>query len=127
MNGRSVWVQRSTGLPLKLGALNRQAQGTVMEATPLPAGNSSHNHEGFRSRYHRLRERRLGIFVGKILFASKETQERPTLLGDVVTDRPAKHGIPGFESIEDRALRGPALDVEFHLCVHPRQRPEVRR
>ena len=59
--------------------------------------------------------------------AGEEPQERPALLRDVVADRPAQHRIAGLERVEDRALRGRALDVELHLAVDLRQRPQMIR
>ena len=47
--------------------------------------------------------------------------------GDVVADRPAQHRIAGLERVEDRALRDRTLDVELHLAVDARQRPQMRR
>ena len=48
-------------------------------------------------------------------------------LRDVVADRPAQHRIAGLERVEDRALRDRALDLELHLAVDARQRPQMRR
>ena len=48
-------------------------------------------------------------------------------LRDVVADRPAQHRIAGLERVEDRALRDRALDLELHLAVDVRQRPQMRR
>ena len=68
-----------------------------------------------------------GELVGQILLAGEEPHERPALLRDVVADRPAQHRIAGLERVEDRALRGRTLDVELHLAVDARQRPQMRR
>src|SRR5271168_3141979 len=64
--------------------------------------------------------------MGQVLLAGEETQERPPLLGDVVADGAAQHGITGFECVEDRALGGWALDLELDLRVDVCQRPQVR-
>src|SRR5260370_11873896 len=65
--------------------------------------------------------------MGQILPAGEESQERPALLRDVVTDRAAQHGIAGLERVEDRALRGRTLDVELHFTGDVRQPPQVWR
>src|SRR5256885_16179302 len=37
------------------------------------------------------------------------------------------HRIAGLERVEDRARRGDTLDVELHLSVDVRERPQMRR
>src|SRR5216110_2930010 len=39
----------------------------------------------------------------------------------------AQHRIGGLERIEDRPLRRSAVDVELHLAVDARERPQMRR
>ena len=51
----------------------------------------------------------------EIFLAGKEPQERSTLLGVVLADRSAQHGIAGFKGIKDRALRDRTLDLELQL------------
>src|SRR6266850_1361255 len=41
--------------------------------------------------------------------------------------RVAQHRIGGLERIEDRPLRRDAVDVELHLAVDARERPQMRR
>ena len=65
--------------------------------------------------------------VRQVLLAGEEPHERPALLRDVVADRAAQHRIAGLQRIEDRALRHRARDVELHLAVDPRQRPQMSR
>src|SRR5206468_11140747 len=65
--------------------------------------------------------------AGEILLAGEEPHEWPALLCDVVADRPAQHRIASLERVEDRALRGLALDVERHFAVHVRQRAQMLR
>src|ERR1700720_2141874 len=65
--------------------------------------------------------------MGQILFAGEEPQERSAPLRDVVADRAAQRRIAGLERVEDRALRGLTLDVELHLAVDLRQRPQMCR
>jgi hypothetical protein len=65
--------------------------------------------------------------VGQILPAGEKAHERSALLGDVIADRPAQHGIAGLERVEDRALRGLTPDLERHLTLDVRQRAQVER
>ena len=58
--------------------------------------------------------------------AGEEPEERPAATGGVVADRAAQHRVAGFEGVENRALSGRALDVEFHLSVDLRQRPQMK-
>ena len=57
--------------------------------------------------------------MGEIFLAGKEPQERPALLGVVLADRSAQHGIARFERVEHRALRDRTLDLEFQLGAEP--------
>ena len=59
--------------------------------------------------------------MGQILLAGKESYKRPALLGDVVADRPAEHGIPSLERVENRALCHRSLDLELNLALNVRQ------
>src|SRR5437879_474478 len=65
--------------------------------------------------------------AGKMLRAAEEPPERSALLRDLIADRPAQHRVAGLERVEDRALRGLTLDVELHLAVDARQRPQMCR
>ena len=58
---------------------------------------------------------RIRRLVGEILFAGEEAEESATLERRVLADRPAQHGVPGFERVEDGALRDGGRDVEFDL------------
>ena len=60
--------------------------------------------------------------MGEIFLAGKEPQERSALLGVVLADRSAQHGIARLERVEDRALRDRTLDLEFQLGANVRQR-----
>src|SRR5438067_1731175 len=72
-------------------------------------------------------ERGIRRLVRQVPLAGEEPQEGPPPLGDVVADRAAQHGIAGLERVQHRAPRDPARDVELHLALHLRQRPQVRR
>src|SRR5205807_2784024 len=79
------------------------------------------------SRRDRVGQRSVRWLVGQVPLAGKESQERPSLLGAMVPDGPAQHGIPGLERVEYRRPRDLAGDLELHLPFDVRQRPEVRR
>jgi hypothetical protein len=55
--------------------------------------------------------------MGKIFLAREEAQERAALLSDVITDRPAQHGIARFERVQHRAQRDRPFDLERHLAA----------
>src|SRR5881409_2987783 len=93
----------------------------------LAAGHGTHDQKRLCAHRDRVGQRRIRRFVGQILLAGEDPHERSALLRDVVADRPAQHRIPGLERVEDRALRGPTLDVELHLAVDVRERPQVGR
>src|SRR6266550_8441489 len=70
-------------------------------------------------------ERGVGRLVGEVFFAGEEAQERAALLGDVVADGAAQHGIARLERVQHRALRGRTLDLERHLAADMRQVSEM--
>src|SRR5258706_3392570 len=59
--------------------------------------------------------------------ASEESQKGPALCGDVIADRAAQRGIASLERIEKGPARDPPCDVQRHLGVDARQRPQVCR
>jgi len=65
--------------------------------------------------------------MGQILLAGEEPQERPTLLRDLVADRPAQHGIAGLERVEDRPQRDRAVELKFYFAANVRQRSKMLR
>ena len=65
-------------------------------------------------------ERGVGRLVGEVFFAGEEAQERAALLGDVVADGAAQHGIARLERVQHRALCDRALDFERHLTADVR-------
>lgn len=75
----------------------------------------------------RLGQGRIWRVMGQIPSAGEEPQEGPSLLGGLVANRSAQHRVARFDRVQDRALRGLALDVERELTGDPRQRPEMRR
>jgi len=65
--------------------------------------------------------------VGEIFLAGEEAQEGTALLCIVIADGSAEHGVAGFESVEDRAECGLALDFELHLAMDLRKGAEMLR
>src|SRR5438876_2956536 len=95
--------------------------------TALAAGNGPDDEKRFCPRRDRVGQRGVRRFVGQILLAGEEPQERTALLRDVVADRPAQHWIARLERVNDRALRGLTLNVELHLAADARQSPQMWR
>jgi hypothetical protein len=65
--------------------------------------------------------------MGQILLAGEEAQERPTLLRNLVADRPAQHRIAGLERVEDRPQRDRAVELKFYFAANVRQRSQMLR
>jgi hypothetical protein len=82
-----------------------------------PSRNGSDHNEGFFPGRHGIGKRGVGWFVGEVFFAGKEAQEGTALLGDMVADGAAQHGITGLERVQYRALRDWVLDFERHLSA----------
>src|SRR3990172_4712960 len=100
---------------------------SLRAAAFLAAGHGPQDHEGLGAGRDRIGQRGVRLFVGQIFPAGEEPDERPAPLRDVVADRPAQHRMAVLERVEHRALRGRTLDVELHLAVDVRQRPQVGR
>src|SRR5262245_13887035 len=94
-------------------------------ARSLAARHRTHDEEGLDSLHHRVRERGVRLVVREILAAGEEAHEGPASLRHVVADRPAQHRVARLERVEDRALRGIAVDLELHLAVDARERAQV--
>jgi hypothetical protein len=105
----------------------RSVMWSVPGCTLLAARYRPHNQKRLCPGRDRVGQRGVRQFVGHILLAGKEPHERPALLGDVVADRPAKHGITGLEGVENRALRDRSLDFELHFAVDAGQRSQMER
>src|SRR5262245_15550915 len=91
------------------------------------AGNGPDDEVGLLPRRHGVRQRGVRRLVGQVLLAGEEPQQRPPQLRHVVADRPAQHRVAGFQRVEDRALRRPALDLKLYLALDLRQRPQMIR
>src|SRR5438093_9630700 len=74
----------------------------------LAAGDRPDDEKGLRPRSDRFGKRGIRRVVGQVPLARKESQERPSPLGNVVSNRPAQHGIAGLERVQHRypMLRG---------------------
>src|SRR5947208_7135553 len=73
-----------------------------------PTSNRTDHEEWLRPRYDRLREWGVRWVMSQVPLARKEPQERPALLGDVVADRAAQHGITRLERVQHRVPGDPA-------------------
>src|SRR5207245_234559 len=91
-----------------------------------PPGDRTDDEKGVRPRSDRFGKRGIRRVVGQVPLARKESQERPSPLGNVVSNRPAQHGIAGLERVQHRAPSDPARDLELHLAFDLRERPQVR-
>src|SRR3954463_5577001 len=60
-----------------------------------------------------LRQGQLRRLMREVFFASEESQERPTLAGDVITNRSLQHGIASLEGVEDGTNGYFARDLKF--------------
>ncbi len=93
----------------------------VISRDRLASGDGPHDQEGFLPRCDRLGERRIGVFVGEILFTGEEPQEGAPFLGHMITNGATEHGILSFESVEHRALGDRRLDAKNDIATHLRQ------
>ncbi|MBI3024503.1 MAG: hypothetical protein HYY66_02270, partial [Candidatus Tectomicrobia bacterium] len=102
--------------------------GSRQESPPaLAAGQGPHDEEGLGPLGDRAGQGGVQGLAGEVLPAGEEAHEGPALLRDVVADGPAQHGVAGLERVEDRALGGPAPDLDLHLALHPREGAQVVR
>src|SRR5690348_17441460 len=92
----------------------------------LAAGHRPDDQVGLRAGGDLLGQGVVRRLVGQVLLAGEEPDERPPGPAVVPADRPAQHRVAGLQGVEHRALGDLALDLEFHLAVHPRERPQVR-
>src|SRR6266849_1591166 len=127
-----VWAERPLAresarpeAPLYRCDERRWAKSTAAPASA--AGDGSDDEKGLGPGRHRVGQRRVQGLVGQIPLAGEEPQERPALLGDVVPDRPAQHGIARLERVEHRRPCDRAGNFEQHVVFDVRQRPQMRR
>src|SRR5262245_34683329 len=93
----------------------------------LAARHRTDDQEGLLPGRHGVGQWRVGRFLGQVLLAGEEPDERPAPLRHVITDRPAQHRVARLERVEDRTLRDATIDVERHLAVDARQLAQMRR
>ncbi len=106
----------------------RGHNSNLHDALPaLAPGDGANDQKRFRARGDLFRQRGVRRFMGQVLSAGEKSHERSPLLRDLIADGPAEHRIPGFEGIENRALRDRTLDLEPYLTLDPREFFELRR
>jgi hypothetical protein len=76
----------------------------VSDPHELAAGDGTDDDQGFGSGDDCGRKRSVWRFVGEIFFAAEDAQEGAALVGDLVANGAAQHGVAGFEGVEDGAL-----------------------
>src|SRR5271168_23369 len=63
----------------------------------------------------------------KILLASKETQERPPLLRNLIANRPPQHRIASLQRVQHRALRNWTFNFKLDFAAGVRQCSQMLR
>ena len=106
-------------------ALTTTCQSEQLPA--LAARNCTYDEKRLLPGRDRLGQWSIRRLVGQILLAGEETQERPALLRDLVADRPAQHGIAGFERVKDRPQRERPVESKFYFAANVRQRSQMLR
>lgn len=81
----------------------------------------------FGSHHYCVGQWRVRRFVGKVLAAGEEAEERPTRLGGVVADRTAQRRIPTLECVDHRALGDRRLQIKFDFAADARKAAQMRR
>lgn len=87
----------------------------------LPAGDRAHDEEGFAAIDDLGRQRGVGRVAREVAAAGKEAEVRAAALRGVITRGTAEHGVGRFERIEEAALRGRAVDLQFDLALDARE------
>ena len=62
----------------------------------------------------------------EILFAGEESQKRAPLLGGVIANGSAQHGVTRLKRIENGTLGNRSGDVERYLSINVCERAQVR-
>ena len=70
-------------------------------------------------------QRVIRLFVGQVQFAGEEPDERAPRPAVVVADRAAQHRVARLQRVQHRSLGDRPVDLEFHLAVDVRERPQV--
>src|SRR5438105_2828699 len=119
-DSRVLQTNRPSGFPLT-------AKPEPWSFAGLTSGDGAEDEQRLLSRDDRFRQRSVRRFVGEILFACKEAQERSPLLGDVVADGSCQHGKSGLQRIKHRANGDLTGNFDRHFAACSRQRPQMRR
>ena len=109
------------------GGRSLRFRGRSSFSTKATSGNGPDDDKRLRSGRDRVGQWSIGRFVGQILLAGEEAQERPALPRDLVADRTAQHGITALERVEDRVLRYLTLDLKLQFVADLRQRSQMLR
>jgi hypothetical protein len=88
---------------------------SILTLKSLPSRNRPNHQKRLLAGSDRLGERLVGRVVGEVLFTGKKAQERAALLGVMIADGAAQHGITGLERIQHRALRSSLVLQEANL------------
>src|SRR5437016_4667764 len=110
-------VNSSIIIPEGCRRVERSRRKRIREPTRqhLSARNRPDDEKRLRPRRDRAGQGSVRRFVGQVLLAGEEPDERPALVRDVVADRAAQHRIAGLQRVEDRTLCDRASDIERHL------------
>lgn len=94
-------------------------------ALRLAAGHRSDDEQRLGARGYRAGQRFVGRSMREIALAGEKSYERPALVGRLIANRSAQHGVPGFERIEHRTLRRIACNFEFDLAFVTHERTQM--
>ena len=113
--------------PVQAERSSATARGHRNSGFALAPGNGPDNDERLLPGRDRVGQWGIRRLMGQIFLAGEEAQEWPALLRDLVADRPAQHGIAGFERVEDRPQRDRAVEFKFYFAADVRQRSQMLR
>ena len=92
----------------------------------LPTRNCTDDQEWFRPIRNRVRQRRIGRFMGQIFAARKKTDHWPANLRHMITHCPAQHRIFRFNRVQQRALSQRSVELKSYFTLDVRQRTQVQ-
>ena len=93
----------------------------------LTAGHGTHDQIGLSAADDRLGQRRIRLLVGQVQFAGEEPDERPPPPAVMIADTAAQHRVAGLQCVQHRSLGYRSVDLQLHLAVDVRERPQVGR
>src|SRR5215469_5563046 len=103
----------------------RYATTTLHATRPLAAGHGAHDQVWLGASSDRIGQRDVGVFMGQVLLAGEEPDERPARAAVVVADGAAEHRIALLQRVQDGALGDLARHVQLHFAVDMRERAQV--